>query len=49
MEEVQKAGVEVIYPEKQPFVEALEPYYVSLQNQPEVYELMIEIQGLDYE
>jgi len=30
--EVKKAGVEVIYPDKQPFIDALAPIYKSLEG-----------------
>ena len=47
LETVQEAGVEVLYPDKEPFMEASEPFYQQLeQMQPELYELMREIQDV---
>lgn len=43
---VEEAGVEIIYPDRELFMEASQPYYDQLRNQPEVYELMLEIQEI---
>jgi tripartite ATP-independent transporter DctP family solute receptor len=41
---VKEAGVEVIYPDREPFMRASEPLYERLRtNQPELYELFNEI------
>lgn len=44
LEEVQKAGVEIIRPDKEPFMEKLEEMLASFQDQPEIYELIQQIQ-----
>ncbi len=47
---VQEAGVEVIYPDRIPFMEASEPFYERMRTrQPELYELFLEIQELGNE
>jgi tripartite ATP-independent transporter DctP family solute receptor len=43
LEEVQKAGVEVSYPDKTPFVEKVKPLYEEYKDQPEIYNLIKEI------
>jgi tripartite ATP-independent transporter DctP family solute receptor len=45
LEEVQKAGVEVIYPNKEPFVENIQSLYEEYKNRPEIYNLLQEIKG----
>jgi len=45
LEEVQKAGVEVIYPEKKPFRQVVESMYESYKGTP-VYDLLKEIQAV---
>lgn len=37
---VQEAGVEVIYPDKEPFVEKVEPLYEAYRDNPELYEII---------
>lgn len=44
LQAVEEAGVEIIRPDKQPFIEASEPIYERIKSQPELYELMLEIQ-----
>ncbi len=47
---VQEAGVEVIYPDRIPFMEASEPFYERMRTrQPELYKLYLEIQELGNE
>mgnify|MGYP006294504995 CR=1 FL=1 len=46
LEAVQEAGVEVIYPEKQPFQESVESMYETYQQQPEIYRLIQKIQAI---
>lgn len=48
MKAVKEAGVEIIYPEKEPFIEKVESLYQSYKNQdPELYELARRIQEVD--
>jgi TRAP-type C4-dicarboxylate transport system substrate-binding protein len=42
IEEVQKAGVEVIYPDKAPFLERLQPLYDQYKNESEELKQFIE-------
>ncbi|MEX0773601.1 MAG: TRAP transporter substrate-binding protein [Balneolales bacterium] len=47
---VEEAGVEIIRPDREPFMEASQPIYDHLESQqPELYELMIEIQEVGNE
>jgi tripartite ATP-independent transporter DctP family solute receptor len=46
MAAVQKAGVEVIYPDKTPFREAVKTMHESYRGTP-VYDLLMEIQGIE--
>ncbi len=47
---VEAAGVEIIHPDREPFMEASQPYYDHMRvQQPELYELMLEIQEMGYE
>ncbi len=45
LEEVQKAGVEVVYPDKAPFMERVEPMHEELRGEP-VYELLQQIKSM---
>lgn len=45
LEEVQKAGVEVIYPDKEPFMERVEPMHESYRDDP-VYDLLQDIKSM---
>lgn len=45
LEEVQKAGVEVVYPDKTPFMERVEPMHEELRGEP-VYELLQQIKSM---
>ena len=47
MDAVQKAGVEIIIPDKEPFAKLVEPLYESYRNEPEVYRLIEEIQAVE--
>ena len=47
LEEVQKAGVEVIRPDKQPFVEKIQSLYEEYKNKPEIYNLLQEIKRFE--
>lgn len=42
---VKEAGVEIIYPDKEPFAELVEPLYESYRSEPEVYELIYRIKN----
>lgn len=45
LEAVEAAGVEIIRPDREPFMDASQPFYERIRvNQPELYELMQEIQ-----
>jgi tripartite ATP-independent transporter DctP family solute receptor len=44
--EVQKAGVEIIYPEKAPFAEKVADIFESYKDEPEVYDLIKRIQAV---
>ena len=46
LEEVQKAGVEVVYPEKEPFQNQVEPLYDQFRNDPVMSDLIKQIQEL---
>lgn len=46
LEEVQKAGVEIIRPNKEPFMDKLQEMLASFEDQPEVYQLIKEIQAV---
>ncbi|MCM5663093.1 TRAP transporter substrate-binding protein [Galbibacter mesophilus] len=43
LEAVKKEGVEIIYPDKDPFAEEVQGIYDEYKNQPEMYELIQEI------
>jgi len=43
LEEVQKAGVKVIYPDKTPFAEKVKPLYNEYKSKPDIYDLLLEI------
>ncbi|MCJ8167015.1 TRAP transporter substrate-binding protein [Pontibacter sp. E15-1] len=45
LEEVKKAGVEVSYPDKEPFAKLVAPLFESYKNEPEVYSLIQRIQA----
>jgi len=47
MEEIQKAGVKVIYPDKELFREKVEPMYQEFSQDPEMKKLIEEIQAVD--
>ncbi len=47
LEEVQKAGVEVIYPDKAPFIERTRSILESYKDKPEMYQLIQEIQAVE--
>lgn len=50
LDAVQKAGVEIIYPDRIPFMKASEPFYDHLKiAQPDVYNLALEIRELGNE
>lgn len=50
LEAVKEAGVEIIHPDREPFMEASEPFYERMKaEQPELYELFLEIQELGRE
>jgi tripartite ATP-independent transporter DctP family solute receptor len=50
LQAVKDAGVEVIYPDREPFMEASAPYYEFMRvNQPELYSIFLEIQKLGEE
>ncbi|MFC2084736.1 TRAP transporter substrate-binding protein [Bacteroidota bacterium] len=43
LQEVQKAGVKVVYPDKTPFVNKVKPMYEEYKDRPEIYNLLKEI------
>lgn len=45
LEEVKKAGVEVVYPDKEPFMKRVEPMHEELRGEP-VYELIQQIKSM---
>jgi len=47
LEEVQKAGVEVIRPDKQPFIEKIQSLYEEYKNKPKIYNLLQEIKRFE--
>lgn len=47
LEEVQKAGVEIIYPNKEPFVEKIQSLYEEYKDKPEIYNLLQEIKRFE--
>jgi TRAP-type C4-dicarboxylate transport system substrate-binding protein len=47
LEEVQKAGVEIIRPDKQAFAEMVESLYDAYKDDPELYSLIKEIQAVE--
>ncbi len=47
LEAVKAAGVEINYPEKEPFNEAVAPVYEVYQDDPEIYELIQQIQAIE--
>lgn len=47
LETVQEAGVEVSYPDKEPFIEATLPIYDQLENErPEIFEIVEQIRSM---
>lgn len=44
---VREAGVEVIYPDKEPFARLVEPLYESFRDQPQVYALIQRIKQVE--
>ncbi len=46
LEAVQKAGVEVIYPEKEPFIDKVKGLLQEYEQEPEIYELIQRIQAV---
>jgi len=46
LEEVQKSGVKVFYPEKLPFSKKVEAIYEDYRDQPEIYELIQRIKAV---
>lgn len=49
IEEVQKAGVIVSYPDKTPFAEKVIPFHEEYRDNPEIYNLLNEIKEFDYD
>ncbi|MCK9309898.1 MAG: TRAP transporter substrate-binding protein DctP, partial [Candidatus Cloacimonetes bacterium] len=47
LEEVQKAGVEINYPEKEPFIEKVQPLIESYSNNEIIYSYIKRIQAVD--
>jgi len=46
LEEVQKAGVKVYYPDKQPFIDKVQSMYEEYRNQPKLYDLIQRIRAV---
>jgi tripartite ATP-independent transporter DctP family solute receptor len=47
LEEVQKAGVTIIYPDKKPFADKVSEIYDTFKDQPELYDLINRIRNTD--
>jgi len=47
LEEVQKAGVEIIHPNKEPFAEKIQSLYEEYKSKPEIYNLLQEIKRFE--
>jgi tripartite ATP-independent transporter DctP family solute receptor len=47
LREVKKAGVEVTYPDKEPFAKMVAPLFESFKNEPEVYTLIQRIRAAE--
>ena len=47
LEELKKAGVEISYPDKEPFMKMVQPMYESYQNDPKMYDLIQSIRNTD--
>jgi tripartite ATP-independent transporter DctP family solute receptor len=47
LEEVKKAGVEIIHPDKQAFAEMVQPLYDAFKDDPEIYSLIQQIQTVE--
>jgi TRAP-type C4-dicarboxylate transport system substrate-binding protein len=47
LEEVQKAGVIINYPDKQPFIDKVQPLIESYKSHPEIYSYIKRIQAVD--
>jgi tripartite ATP-independent transporter DctP family solute receptor len=46
LEQVQKSGVKIYYPDKKPFAERVRSLYEEYRNQPELYQLIQDIQAV---
>lgn len=46
LEQVQKAGVKIYYPEKKLFTEKIKPIYEEYKTQPEIYQLIQQIKSV---
>jgi tripartite ATP-independent transporter DctP family solute receptor len=49
IEEVQKAGVTVSYPDKTPFAEKVKPFYQEYRDKPDIYNLLKEIKEFNHD
>ena len=47
LEEVQKAGVTIIYPDKKPFADKVSEIYDTFKDQPELYDLINRIRNTE--
>ena len=47
LEEVKKAGVEINYPDKQPFIDKVQPIFESYKNHPEIYSYIKRIREVE--
>jgi len=47
LEEVKKAGVEINYPDKQPFIDKVQPIFESYRNHPEIYSFIKRIREVE--
>ena len=47
LEEVKKAGVEINYPDKQPFIDRVQPIFESYKNHPEIYSYINRIRAVE--
>jgi TRAP-type C4-dicarboxylate transport system substrate-binding protein len=44
---VQKAGVQINYPDKEPFIEKVQPFLETYRNNPIVYSYIKRIQAVE--
>ncbi len=47
LDEVKAAGVEIYYPDKEPFIEAVQPLIQQFKDEPAIYDLIQKIQSIE--